>query len=208
MVCLVHYLTFRIKIMARKEAIRRQRHGRAVIIGAGLTERWYFSHLQFHFDLKIKIRPRFFGNENITTLEKRIIQVLSNEGIAVVIFDADVSTWNDAEKARLIALKKKYEKSKRVILCDSQPSIEYWFLLHYLKTNRFFGTSKAVVDELVKYVERFEKTNDFLRNPKWVEDLCNNGKLKDALERAISYGEQGPSYSNVWKAIKCVGIKL
>ena len=208
MVCLVHYLTFRIKIMARKEAIRRQRHGRAVIIGAGLTERWYFSHLQFHFNLKIKIRPRFFGNENITTLDKRIIQVLSNEGIAVVIFDADVSTWNDAEKARLIALKKKYEKSKRVILCDSQPSIEYWFLLHYLKTNRFFGTSKAVVDELVKYVERFEKTNDFLRNPKWVEDLCNNGKLKDALERAISYGEQGPSYSNVWKAIKYVGIKL
>ena len=137
-----------------------------------------------------------------------IIQVLSNDGIAVVIFDADVSTWNDAEKARLIALKKKYEKSKRVILCDSQPSIEYWFLLHYLKTNRFFGTSKAVVDELVKYVERFEKTNDFLRNPKWVEDLCNNGKLKDALERAISYGEQGPSYSNVWKAIKYVGIKL
>lgn len=194
--------------MARKEAIRRQRHGRAVIIGAGLTERWYFSHLQFHFNLKIKIRPRFFGNENITTLEKRIIQVLSNEGIAVVIFDADVSTWNDAEKARLIALKKKYEKSKRVILCDSQPSIEYWFILHYLKTNRFFGTSKAVVDELVKYVERFEKTNDFLRNPKWVEDLCNNGKLKDALERAISYGEQGPSYSNVWKAIKYVGIKL
>lgn len=194
--------------MARKEAIRRQRHGRAVIIGAGLTERWYFSHLQFHFNLKIKIRPRFFGNENITTLEKRIIQVLSNEGIAVVIFDADVSTWNDAEKARLIALKKKYEKSKRVILCDSQPSIEYWFLLHYLKTNRFFGTSKAVVDELVKYVDRFEKTNDFLRNPKWVEDLCNNGKLKDALERAISYGEQGPSYSNVWKAIKYVGIKL
>lgn len=194
--------------MARKEAIRRQRHGRAVIIGAGLTERWYFSHLQFHFNLKIKIRPRFFGNENITTLEKRIIQVLSNEGIAVVIFDADVSTWNDAEKARLIALKKKYEKSKRVILCDSQPSIEYWFLLHYLKTNRFFGTSKAVVDELVKYVERFEKTNNFLRNPKWVEDLCNNGKLKDALERAISYGEQGPSYSNVWKAIKYVGIKL
>lgn len=208
MVCLVHYLTFRIKIMARKEAIRRQRHGRAVIIGAGLTERWYFSHLQFHFNLKIKIRPRFFGNENITTLEKRINQVLSDEGIAVVIFDADVSTWNDAEKARLIALKKKYEKSKRVILCDSQPSIEYWFLLHYLNTNRFFGTSKAVVDELVKYVERFEKTNDFLRNPKWVEDLCNNGKLKDALERAISYGEQGPSYSNVWKAIKYVGIKL
>ena len=97
--------------MARKEAIKQQRQERAVIIGAGLTERWYFSHLQSRFNLKIKIRPRFFGNENITTLEKRINQVLSDEGIAVVIFDADVSTWNDAEKTRLIALKKKYEKS-------------------------------------------------------------------------------------------------
>ena len=193
--------------MARKEAIKQQRQERAVIIGAGLTERWYFSHLQSHFNLKIKIRPRFFGNENITTLEKRINQVLSDEGIAVVIFDADVSTWNDAEKTRLIALKKKYEKSKRVILCDSLPSIEYWFLLHYLNTNRFFGTSKAVIDELVKYVERFEKTDVFLRNPKWVEELCNNGKLEYAYERATSYGEQGPSYSNVWKAIKYVGIK-
>jgi len=193
--------------MARKEAIKQQRQERAVIIGAGLTERWYFSHLQSRFNLKIKIRPRFFGNENITTLEKRINQVLSDEGIAVVIFDADVSTWNDAEKTRLIALKRKYEKSKRVILCDSLPSIEYWFLLHYLNTNRFFGTSKAVIDELLKYVERFEKTDVFLRNPKWVEELCNNGKLENAYERATSYGEQGASYSNVWKAIKYVGIK-
>lgn len=193
--------------MARKEAIKRQRQERAVIIGAGLTERWYFSHLQSRYNLKIKIRPRFFGNENISTLEKRINQVLSDEGIAIVIFDADVSMWNDAEKARLIALKKKCEKSKRIILCDSLPSIEYWFLLHYLNTNRFFGTSKAVIDELVKYVERFEKTDVFLRNPKWVEELCNNGKLEDAYERATFYGEQGPSYSNVWKAIKYVGIK-
>lgn len=193
--------------MARKEAIKRQRQERAVIIGAGLTERWYFSHLQSRYNLKIKIRPRFFGNENISTLEKRINQVLSDEGIAIVIFDADVSMWNDAEKTRLIALKKKCEKSKRVILCDSLPSIEYWFLLHYLNTNRFFGTSKAVIDELVKYVERFEKTDVFLRNPKWVEELCNNGKLEDAYERATFYGEQGPSYSNVWKAIKYVAIK-
>lgn len=193
--------------MARKEAIKRQRQERAVIIGAGLTERWYFSHLQSRYNLKIKIRPRFFGNENISTLEKRINQVLSDEGIAIVIFDADVSMWNDAEKTKLIALKKKCEKSKRIILCDSLPSIEYWFLLHYLNTNRFFGTSKAVIDELVKYVERFEKTDVFLRNPKWVEELCNNGKLEDAYERATFYGEQGPSYSNVWKAIKYIGIK-
>ena len=175
--------------MARKEAIKQQRQERAVIIGAGLTERWYFSHLQSRFNLKIKIRPRFFGNENITTLEKRINQVLSDEGIAVVIFDADVSTWNDAEKTRLIAIKKKYEKSKRVILCDSLPSIEYWFLLHYLNTNRFFGTSKAVIDELVKYVERFEKMGekpfDYKKVRTWAEGFSEERfkkEIKDFVE--------------------------
>ena len=30
----------------------------------------YFSHLQSLYNLKIKIRPRYFGNENISTLEK------------------------------------------------------------------------------------------------------------------------------------------
>ena len=54
--------------MARKEAIKQQRQERAVIIGAGLTERWYFSHLQSRFNLKIKIRPRFFGNRRSQTM--------------------------------------------------------------------------------------------------------------------------------------------
>ena len=30
-------------------------------------------------------------------------------------------------------------------------SIEYWFLLHYANINRYFGTSKAVIEELVRH---------------------------------------------------------
>ena len=51
--------------MARKTAIIKKNQERAVIIGAGITERWYFSHMQSLFGLKVKIRPRYFGNESI-----------------------------------------------------------------------------------------------------------------------------------------------
>ena len=55
--------------MARRTATINKKPERAVIIGAGITEKYYFSHLQSLYNLKIKIRPRYFGNENISTLE-------------------------------------------------------------------------------------------------------------------------------------------
>ena len=47
--------------MARKTATINKKSERAVIIGAGITENFYFSHLQSLYNLKIKIRPRYFG---------------------------------------------------------------------------------------------------------------------------------------------------
>ena len=89
--------------MTRRTATIKKEPERAVIIGAGITEKWYFSHMQNLYGLKVKIRPRYFGNENINTLEKLIKQVLDNDGLPIVVFDADVSTWNESEKKRLSA---------------------------------------------------------------------------------------------------------
>ena len=76
-------------------------------------------------------------------MEKLIKQVLDNEGLAIVVFDADVSSWNDTERKRLQDLKRKYDKNKRVILCDSMPSVEFWFLIHFINTNKYY----AVINE-------------------------------------------------------------
>lgn len=192
--------------MARKEAVKSKFQERTTIIGAGITEKWYFSHLQALFNLKIKIRPRFFGNENINTLEKRIGQVLDEGGKAIVVFDADVSTWNEIEKERLVKLRKKYSKNKRVTLCDSLPSIEYWFLLHYANINRYFGTSKAVIEELVRYINNFNKSESFLKNQKWVVDMSNEDRLNMAYQRAKLLGTDGESYTNIWVAMENIGV--
>jgi hypothetical protein len=172
------------------------------LIGAGITEQWYFTHLKALKQLHVQIRPRFFGNEQIHALEKNVEIVLASEGMAIVVFDSDVTTWNEVEKQRLAQFRKKYAKNGNVLLCDSMPSIEFWFLLHYLSTNRHFGTSKAVITELKKFMPQFDKTERFLKNPSWVTELCANGKLEKAMQTAETMGTDCDSYSNVWKVMK------
>lgn len=192
--------------MARKESTKQRNEAIPTIIGAGITEKWYFTHLQAKYRVRMKIRPRFFGKETVFTLEKKLAEVLKDGGRAIIVFDADVSTWNKAEKERLETMRSKYAKNSRVLLCDSMPSIEYWFLLHYVNTNRHFGTSKAVITELAKHIKEFDKTEAFLKNQKWVDEMSADNRLENAVQRAVAFGTNGASYTNVWKAMQELNI--
>jgi hypothetical protein len=192
--------------MARKESTKKKRDAIPTIIGAGITEKYYFTHLHAKYGVRMKLRPRFFGKETIFTLEKKLTEVLNDGGKAIIVFDADVSTWNDKEKEKLLALRANYANNQNVLLCDSLPSIEYWFLLHYANTNRHFGTSKAIIAELTKFVKDFDKTEAFLKNQKWVDDMSADKRLEQAYLRAKAFGTAGESYSNVWKSMSYLGI--
>ena len=115
---------------------------------------------------------------------KRIEEVLQDKCIAICVFDADVTTWNDTERKKLDVLSKKYKNNPSVLLCDSMPSIEFWLLLHYKNTTRHFGTSKAVIKELKKYIPQYDKTEQFLSNQKWVADISSEGRQEQAYDYA------------------------
>ena len=185
--------------MVRKTSLRQRRSPIPTIIGAGITEQWYFTHLKALRGYRVKIRPRFFGTETAAGLDKKIEEVLRDESIAICVFDADVSTWNEAERKKLTALQKKYEGNASVLLCDSMPSIEYWFLLHFKHTTRHFGTSKAVVKELKKYIPQYDKTEQFLSNQRWVEEMTGEGRQEQACEYADKMDTSGGSYTRVNK---------
>lgn len=185
--------------MARKTSLRQRRNPIPTIIGAGITEQWYFTHLKALRGYRVKIRPRFFGTETAAGLDKKIEEVLRDESIAICVFDADVSTWNEAERKKLTALQKKYEGNASVLLCDSMPSIEYWFLLHFKHTTRHFGTSKAVIKELKKYIPQYDKTEQFLSNQRWVEEMTGEGRQEQACEYADKMDTTGGAYTRVNK---------
>lgn len=190
--------------MARKTSLRQRRNPIPTIIGAGITEQWYFTHLKALRGYRVKIRPRFFGTETAAGLDKKIEEVLRDESIAICVFDADVSTWNEAERKKLATLRKKYTGNSSVLLCDSMPSIEYWFLLHYKHTTRHFGTSKAVIKELKKYIPQYDKTEQFLSNQKWVEEMTGEGRQEQACEYADKTDSINGSYTKMQVVIPLI----
>ncbi len=187
--------------MARKIASRKQKQVIPTIIGAGITEQHYFKHLQSLMNWRMKVRPRYFGSEDINTIEKKVNAVINEEeGFAVCVFDADVAKWNETYKAKMGKFIDKYRKNKNVLICKSLPSIEFWFLIHFKDTNKSFPTSASVIEELHKFIPSFDKSDSFLSNKSWVKDLI--GKMELACERAKKYESSEGSYSEVYRVIE------
>lgn len=174
------------------------------MIGEGLTERWYFDHLRAVKGYRYDCKPRFFTRQSYDEMRKLIDWVLENDGIAVCVCDADITRENIVESQKLKEMKAAYASNDKVFICDSMPSVEFWFLLHYLETSRFFRDSDAVAAALRRYLPAFQKHTTFLEKSQWVIDLCADNKLDLAFNRAesISKNPEAQSYSNIFKAIK------
>lgn len=171
------------------------------IVGEGLTELFYFSHIKRLRNYRCSISPRLFENNSIEKIEKKIKELLKEDVFVICIFDADVSRRSEAENKKLAALKHRYEKNKNVLLCDSLQSIEYWFLLHYEDTCRHFNDSDATVKALQRHMPTYNKSRKFLEKEKWVQDMISDGKMEMACTLAKRYDGKD-SYSVIYKAIE------
>ncbi len=185
----------------RKQKIREPKSG-IYVVGEGITEQYYFSHIKKIFGFHCTIKPRFFGNTSVAEMKKKIEELLRGDIFIICVFDADVAAHNESERKKLEQLQNKFQKNKNLLFCTSLPSIEYWFLLHHEHTNRHFRDAKAAETALKKYISDYEKTVQFLEKEKWVHNLCYENKLKQAIERAKTITDKGESWSNIWKAIK------
>lgn len=187
--------------MARVRKERELRRSRITVIGEGLTERWYFEHLRTIKGYRYDCKPRFFAHQSYEEMMKLIDWVLQNEGIAVCVCDADITRNNEERRKKLLEMKAKYAKETRVLICDSMPSIEFWFLIHYMSTRRYFKDSDAVSKVLTKFIQGYNKTGPFLEKQNWVAEMSTDARQKDACKRAALLGPQNESYSEIYKAI-------
>lgn len=185
--------------MARRIRERKLKNPTITIIGEGATERYYFTHLKRLRGYNYVCKPRNFTEQTFDEMHKQIERVVADNGIAVCVFDADVTRTRPVEKAKFEDMKRKYEDNPAVILCDSMPSIEFWFLLHYLNTNRYFATSDDVIDALHRYMPKFSKHQSFLSKEAWVSELLADNRINTAIANANTIGMKGESYSRLPK---------
>ncbi len=184
----------------RKRKPTQSTHQVIHIVGEGLTELFYFSHLKRLLNYHCSISPRLFENNSIEKIEKKIVELLREDVFVICVFDADVSRRSEAENKKLTALKKRYVAKENVLLCDSLQSIEYWFLLHYEDTCRHFNDSSATEQALKRYIPAYDKTRKYLEKDKWVVDMLSDNKMNRACELAEKY-DGWDSYSGLFRAI-------
>lgn len=187
--------------MARVQKERELRRPRVTVIGEGLTERWYFEHLRAIKGYRYDCKPRFFTHQSYEEMINLIDWVLQNNGIAVCVCDADITREDEGRRKKLQEMKRKYATDDNVLICDSMPSIEFWFLVHYMNTRKYYKDAGAVVSALRKFIPGYEKTGAFLEKQKWVAEMSTDDKLNDARKRAALLGPQDESYSEIYQAI-------
>lgn len=176
------------------------------IIGEGETEKFYFTHLKRLKGYNYVCKPRNFAKQNLDDIQRQVERVLSDDGIAVCVFDIDVTRIHATDKAKYEAMCQSYADNPSVIICESMPSIEFWFLLHYIRTNRYFASSTDVITALTRYLPNFSKHQASLSKETWVNNLLRDNKLPKAISNSIAIGTEGESFTNLHKFFTLLGI--
>lgn len=199
-----------------------------LISGGANTERWYFVHINDLTEFKFNIKPEYFSDESNYTevFPKRINDILSRNIDAKIfcVFDWDTVYGNDTREKKHKSFLEQFKtqiSAGVVTVCPSMPSIEYWFLLHFVNHTDLMKDYREVSNVLAPYMKpcfsnpseklkKLLKKRKFLEDASWVKRLCSNGSLSDAIKRAednINMAEaegvlQDQSYSYVYKVFK------
>ncbi len=199
-----------------------------VISGGTNTERYYFMHVNDVTPYKFNIRPKYFGDESNYTdvFPMRIREILERNHDAKVfcVFDWDTIYGDETKLKKHDVFENHFKEeieSGAVTVCPSMPSIEYWFLLHFTDDTTLLKTYSKVANVLAPHLKpcfpeagiplhKLLKSEKHLQDATWVENLCADGKLQKAIERAenniraaVADGTlEEQSYSYVYQAFK------
>ncbi|MCW3807066.1 RloB domain-containing protein [Plebeiibacterium marinum] len=154
------------------------------VLGEGITEQWYLSHLKKYKGYIYNIRPSLFADVSIEKAEGIIDELLSG-GCDQITFLTDYdSIVNQGKKDVFDKIVDKYKDIEEVLICDSMPSIEYWFLLHFKYTTKEYLNCEQVIKDLKTHISDYSKKEVYLKQDKWFKRLIANDGLNKAIRNA------------------------
>ena len=139
--------------------------------------------------------PKYFEHyrSRQTNIDIRVVGSHTNGDAVWVVADGDVN-YNTpdpiAAKDKLLSKAQKMADAKGIHIALSNPCFEFWYLLHFQYTTKFFKDYPAVKNALTTYLPDYEKTGDVysqlsahttnaLQNAKRVEQYhLQNGSSK------------------------------
>lgn len=158
----------------------------------GKTEIWYLQMLKLNEQkIRLSIRPEIPQKKELNDQFELVCALARSEYHRVFwIVDLDtiikesreavpdvktpLSSFNDMRS-------KLYAEFQNVMVIVNNPCLEFWFLLHFTPTSRYYRRCSDVIPTLKKYLNGYEKTEKFFKK-------TNNDiylRLKPYLRKAI-----------------------
>lgn len=158
----------------------------------GETEIWYLQMLKRNErNLRVTIKPEIPQKKKLEVQYKLVCDLANSEYEWVFwIVDLDTVIKEDIEAASGTRSSLSFFDEMRSKICVefqnvriivNNPCLEFWFLLHFDRTSRYYRRCSDVVRNLKKHLKGYEKTEKFFK--KTDNDIYK--KLKPSLNNAI-----------------------
>lgn len=187
--------------MSRRKSNRKRLKQKKVysIIVDGECEQWYLQLMKKHENLRdIRIVPELPSRKRLKDLYNLVKEKI-NENYDKVIWILDFDTiitesqmTPKGKKSKIQEFKKYISKLKKYknlfVLVVNTPCLEFWYLLHFKKTNKFYRECKEVIKEPKKegIFSDYEKSEKFYK--RYSGDIYK--KLKPYLPSAIKNAKE------------------
>ncbi len=171
--------------MARKKSAPRLTQYRIFILVDGKSEQHYLRALKKTEDLnQIDLKPELCKRKSITDQCKMLSEQLRHYDRVIWLVDYDHIAHKGLQikfKDSCDQLKNKDKACKLHILINS-PSIEFWYLLHFQQTDRYFPLSTAVESELKRHLHDYNKCESYQKEI--------YGRLREHLPKAQCHAKR------------------
>lgn len=170
------------------------------IVVDGETEVWYLQMLKRNErEIRVSIKPEIPNKKSVGE-QYNLVCELSNKEFTKVFWIIDLDTVikeeNEASKGKKSPLKsfEDYrtdltENYENVVVIVNNPCLEFWFLLHFDKTAKYFSNCSGAETELKKHLKNYEKTKKFFTKQNDDIYLKLKPNLKTAIKNSISLGK-------------------
>lgn len=196
--------------MARESKQRKAKESIALVVD-GKDEKWYFERVKAHYPCNVlkttKIKPELPERKKVQELfDFAKNKLIEGYTFVVLIIDMDellkdsrefakfkelYIKYNLARENKLVGRQKtSYDWMKKILVIINNPCLEYWYLLHYRKTTKFYPDYSSLYQELRRIPEfsQYEKCEAYYNNhPDIYERLEKNNGLENAKKNAIPF---------------------
>ena len=195
--------------MARKKQKLQKERGGIAIIMDGKDERWYIDKVKecylFNKLRQIKVKPELPTKKNVQDLFNLAQQLLKEEySFVILILDLDkirkekkeggkgvkgfeyfANSYNNYINIKAGQGSRANKWMNNLFVIVNNPCLEYWFLLHYNQTTKFYEDGDSLISEL----KRIPELKDYDKNETYIKSIYKKleSKLPNARKNAKEF---------------------